>query len=183
LHTNRVQGLPVEPQSVVAVHCTHCPSTQIRFGAVVHCALVQHVAPTLQVGEVPPGGVQQMPAPCCVEQVAPWALSVVLHVPLALQTAVWQGPAGQSAAVRHATQTPCAVQNGVLPAQGLQATPPMPQWLAVLVWQTPLASQQPLGQLVALHGVTHLPLWQIWPLGQQRFLHGTRLFGQTHVLP
>jgi hypothetical protein len=119
-------------QSVAAVHWTHCPSKQIRFGAVVHCAFVQHLAPTLHVGEVPPGGVQQMPALSLTVQVAPCALSVVPQTPF-VHVAVWQGPAGQSLGLRHATQTPCALQNGVLPEHGLQATPPMPQWLALLV--------------------------------------------------
>jgi hypothetical protein len=50
------------------------------------------------------------------------------------------------------------LQNGVLPEHGLQATPPMPHVVGLLGWQTPLASQQPFGQVCALQGLTHLPL-------------------------
>jgi hypothetical protein len=37
-----------------------------------------------------------------------------------------------------------------------QATPPVPQLVRLDVWHLPLLSQQPLGQLVAVH--VHVPL-------------------------
>jgi hypothetical protein len=53
-----------------------------------------------------------------------------------------------------------------LPAlHATQAAPLSPQAaLAVPGWQTPPASQQPLGQLAALH--LHAPLTHAWPVAQ-----------------
>jgi hypothetical protein len=45
-----------------------------------------------------------------------------------------------------------------------QATPPVPQVAVLDVWQLPVLSQQPFGQLVLSQ--THLPPTQRWPLGQ-----------------
>jgi hypothetical protein len=51
------------------------------------------------------------------------------------------------------------------PVQAMQAAPPVPHTeFVVPAWHMPLASQQPLGQLVLLH--THWPLLQVWPEGQ-----------------
>jgi hypothetical protein len=74
----------------------------------------------VQVGDVPPGGVQQTPEPASVEQAAPWALSVVPQTPV-VHVAVWHGPAGQSLGLRHWTQTPL-LQIGALCGQS-----PLPQ--------------------------------------------------------
>jgi hypothetical protein len=56
-------------------------------------------------------------------------------------------------------------------AQVTQATPPVPQNVALLPgWQTPVSSQQPLGQVCGPQGPVawHWPLWavQVWPVGQ-----------------
>jgi hypothetical protein len=58
-------------------------------------------------------------------------------------------PSQVSAGVSGAQQTPAAVQTWV-PGQSTQATPRLPHVVSELVRQTPAASQQPLGQVVAL---------------------------------
>jgi hypothetical protein len=53
----------------------------------------------------------------------------------------------------------------VWPPQDAQVAPPVPHWvLLVPVWQTPEASQQPVGQLVASQ--TQRPPEQRWPVAQ-----------------
>jgi hypothetical protein len=86
----------------------------------------------------------------------------------AMQVAIWQvGGVGQFAGVKHATQTPLALQNGVPLGQSTHRTPPMPQVSFPLVWQVPTfpgpLEQQPLGQLAAVQ--TQSPLTQAFPVG------------------
>ena len=69
-------------------------------------------------------------------------------------------------------------QNGILPEQGTQAPPPLPQALALFTWQFPLLSQQPLGQVVVLHVLWHVPFEQVCPEEQ-----GPPVFPQTHLPP
>jgi hypothetical protein len=89
---------------------------------------------------------------------------VVPHTPAALQVAAKHfGGAGQLAGVKHWTQMPAALQNGVaVPTQFWHCTPLMPQLSLSLTWQVPTfpgpAEQQPFGQLWAVQ--THCP----WPL-------------------
>jgi hypothetical protein len=53
----------------------------------------------------------------------------------------------------------------VWPGKQVVHVPPLvPQVEADCAWQMPLASQQPLGQLVLLH--TQVPLTQAWPAEQ-----------------
>jgi hypothetical protein len=72
---------------------------------------------------------------------------------------------GQSLAALQ-PQTPLARHTWPRPlvVQLTHAVPPVPQVVVLEVWQVPLLSQQPLGQLVASQ--THLPPTQRWPLGQ-----------------
>jgi len=75
-----------------------------------------------------------------------------------------QQPDGQVVLLQGETHAP-AVQDW--PAeQPLQVAPPLPHWETVwLAWATQvLPLQQPLGQLVPLHGVVHTPAEQTFPL-------------------
>jgi hypothetical protein len=97
--------------------------------------------PAEQLGVVPEQALQAVPP---VPQAV--AASAVWHVPVESQQPVAQLEALQLLAV----QVP-PLQNGVPPVQLWQATPPEPQLLMdSAVWQVPVESQQPSGQLVAL---------------------------------
>jgi hypothetical protein len=83
-----------------------------------------------------------------------------------LQTWLLQASSvGQSLAALQ-PQTPLAKHTCPAPlvVQLTQATPPVPQVVVPDVWQLPVLSQQPFGQLVLSQ--THLPPTQRWPLGQ-----------------
>ncbi len=77
------------------------------------------------------------------------------------------------------------VQLSALASQATQATPPVPQLAAEAARQTPLASQQPLGHVVASH--THAPALHSWSAAHA--LHAAPLephcvfVAAMHVLP
>ena len=82
--------------------------------------------------------------------------------PQLLRTVPHRGgvPAHVSAGVSGVQQTPSSVQTWLL-AQPTQATPPVPHVFWELVRQVPLVSQQPSGQVRALHAaVGH---WSLAP--------------------
>jgi hypothetical protein len=95
-------------------------------------------------------------------QAAPFAPHRGLVVPAA-QAVPLQQPVGQSAGAQYATQAWLA--HSLLPLHTTQAAPPVPHAaLAVPGWQTPLALQQPVGQLLASQ--VHSPFRHSCPAGQ-----------------
>jgi hypothetical protein len=149
----------------------HCPPQQTLPAP--HWSLVVQAPQTWFVqmgllGSLQSGLPQQLPVTHCPsQQTFPsphcWLVVQGTHCPWPLQIGL--AGSGQSPLVQHPLHVP-RQQVGVLGGQATQLTPPVPQWALVLVWQVPFW-QHPFGQLVGVHGATHLPLEQIWPLGQQ----------------
>jgi hypothetical protein len=142
------QAEPVLPQ-------TH--ATKVQVSALLPQArqappLVPHADVVLPATHVPLA--QQPPLQRLVE------LHAEVQVPL-----LHAMSAGQSLAALQ-PQTPLDRHTWPAPlvAQLTQAAPPVPQVVVPEGWQLPLLSQQPLGQLVALH--TQAPFTQARPLGQ-----------------
>jgi hypothetical protein len=152
------QGAPVLPQ-------THAP-------------LVQRSAVLPQATHAPPlepHAVRVVPATQVpLEQQPPLqrlvGLQAEVQVPL-----LHASSAGQSVSVLQ-PQTPLAKHTwpAVLVVQLTHGAPPLPQVVALAVWQAPLLSQQPVGQLVAVH--LHVPLTHCCPLAQ-----AAPVLPQTHV--
>jgi hypothetical protein len=120
-------------------------------------------------------------------QAAPFAPHTALafpgwHPPLASQQ-----PVGHVVASHAASQVWSGRQVGLLPAvQTAQVAPPVPHALAAVPGSQPLASQQPLRQLVASH--THEPLLHSRPVAQAVHAppfvpHSAFVGGFTQVVP
>ena len=103
-----------------------------------------------------------------------------MHAPLA------QHPPSQLVASQVAATQPPSWQLSV--GQLVQAAPPPPQLLAVVPgWQTPVASQQPLGQEAALHALTQAFIRQVPVPHDSQVMpplpHAVSLCPPTHTPP
>ncbi len=163
------QVAPAAPQREVVRLVTQTPLLQQPLGQEealqTHWPLA-HSWPVAQAGlvphlQAPPSQTLAFLASQAIQAFPPTpqlARTEVVQAPWALQHPVAQvlGPQPQT--------WDCGSQ-AFPPVQATQATPFLPQLvLEVPLWQTPLASQQPLGQDVALQ--THLPASQTLPVAQ-----------------
>jgi hypothetical protein len=153
---------------------THCePAPQAALEPHIHAPLVQRSALVMSHAlHVPVAGepqalklvvvfshvdgdVQQPRQPLFASQTQVAAAPLPVHLV----------PAGQTSPVEPQTQAPLVHAFAVVESQVLQ-TPPgvVPQFVvSIVLWQLPIASQQPVGHDVASH--TQPPLMQRWPAG------------------
>ena len=165
------QAAPAVPQSALAVPGWQTPApSQQPFGQLMPSQThwpPAHSCPAAQATQAAPSAPQ-------FEFVAGFTQVVPLQQP------VVQYDGSQNA-------THAWLAHLLPPLHAAQAAPPVPQSaLAVPGWQTPDASQQPFGQLVASHW--HAPSTHSWPAGQVTHAapfapHSAFVAGFTQAVP
>lgn len=117
----------------------------------------RHVPPVLPQSVPPAAPVWHVPLPrsqhpVLHSSVTPPTTHVPPH-PWVVRLHAWFAGQSEVALQPHTPDT-----HWLLPVHGPQAAPLVPHaWVDVAVMQVPVASQQPLGQLVGVHFATHVP--------------------------
>lgn len=160
---------PAAPQAVALVGVQTLP-TQHPLGQLV--ASQTHAPPTHRCPEphAAPAPHAQAPLRQLSEAGAPHAAQVAPAVPHVVVAFCRHVPARQQPVGQFVASQPEHVFAAVqVDGHVWHATPPVPHAVAALpAWQTPFASQQPLGQLAAVH--THSPATHSWPAEHTPFL-------------